>query len=88
MRWLWPILMFAITGWVYWYNGTHTDRQLMFPFVDVLFPELGDDPVAMGRRSVEILVGVSAGVTLLTVVDQIRAIARYRRRREEERAGE
>lgn len=84
MRWLWPLLMFAITGWVWYYNQSHTDRQVLFPFVDEIFPELGDDPIAMGRRSFELLLGLSVGVTLFTFVDQLRAIARYRRRKREE----
>jgi hypothetical protein len=88
MRWLWPILMFAITGWVAWYNDAHADRQVMFPFVDVLFPELRDDPHAMGRRSVEILFALAVGSTLFTLVEQVRASARRRRRRREEQGEE
>jgi hypothetical protein len=87
MRWLWPILMFAIAGWAAWYNSAHTDRQLMFPFVDSLFPELAHDPIAMGTRSVYLLLGLAAVVTLGTMVEQLRAIVRRRERDEEQGEG-
>jgi hypothetical protein len=84
MRWLWPVLMFAIAGWVAFYNSSHTDRKLLFPFVDAIFPDLAGDPAAMGERSVLLLLGVAGVVTLLTFIEQLRAIARRAQRREDE----
>ena len=79
MRWLWPILFFATTGWVAWYNDHHADRKVVFPMIDTLFPEVHGDPEGMGHKSVIVLFGLSVVVTGLTVLDQVRAIARRNR---------
>jgi hypothetical protein len=78
MRWLWPLLFFAVTGWVAWYDDTHTNQKIVFPFVDTLFPSLHGDPAGMGERSVEILVGLSVLVLLFTIMEQVRAVMRRR----------
>lgn len=62
MRAFSPVLFFAAAAGVFWYNGQHTDRALVLPFMDVIDPGAASDPVRQGQLTVQILVGV--GVVL------------------------
>lgn len=78
MRWLVPVFFFAATAWVAQTNRQSPNAQIIFPFVDAIFPETKGDMAAMGEKSVVLLFGLSVGVALLTVADQLRAWARRR----------
>lgn len=75
-RFLWPILMFAMTGAVWQYNSSHDDAKLLLPGIHVLFPSTAGDPAAMGEASVTVMIGVSTLFLLWTIVDAVRAASR------------
>lgn len=87
LRYVWPLIMLASTGAVWQYNGSHDDSKLLLPGMHLLFPATEGDPVAMGERTIEVMIGVSIVFLLWTVVDHLRAIRR-RERREREAADE
>jgi hypothetical protein len=78
VRWLLPFLFAGTALYVGSYNQTHTDRVLLFPFVEAIFPSTTNDPRAQGERSVQLLWGVAGLTLVLAVVDTIRIRARRR----------
>ena len=76
LRFVWPLLMFVMTGVVWQYNGSHDDAKLLVPGIHALFPSTAGDPAAMGEASVTVMIGVSTVFLLWTVVDAIRAASR------------
>lgn len=75
MRFLTPVLFFAAAGYVQWFNTSHTDEVLMFPFIDVLYPDAAGDPHAMGEASAVLL----AAIGMVSLLWHISASWRYRR---------
>lgn len=64
-RFLWPAVLFALALYVDDYNKSHFDRQLLFPFVEVIFPATEDDIDAQAARSQQLLFGFAFVVLLI-----------------------
>lgn len=77
-RYVTPLLFVALTAYMRGYNQSHADRKLLIPFVDLLFPEIANDPAALGERSVWVAAGLTAVVTLWTLLEHVRAVRRRR----------
>lgn len=72
-RWISPLLFFAAAAYVFQYNEGHTDSVLMLPFVDAIFPSLKGNPVAIGLRSVMLLVGIGGLLCLSPIIGLFRS---------------
>jgi len=72
LRYVWPLIFFGVAGWVWQYNHSHTDRKILFPFVDAIVPSTAGDPAAMGEVSVYLIVVCAVLVTVSTVVGHVR----------------
>ena len=79
MRYITPILLIGASVAVHLYNAEHTDRVLLFPFIDVIVPATKGDLLAQGQASVYFLAGVGG---LLLVVGLLRDIRERALRRE------
>ena len=77
-RYLTPILFFAATGFVFWYNAGHADSKVVVPFIEVLVPSTAGDPAAMGQASGFVFLGLSVLLTALAVLRHARDIASAR----------
>ncbi len=77
MRWLSPVLFFGAAVYLWRYNGTHDDRKLLFPGVEVL---VGPDIQAQGEVTWMLFGGLGVLFTLVAVT----RTTRDRRRRAEE----
>ncbi len=71
-RWLAPILVFAIAGYVWNFNNTHIDSALYIPFLDWI-PPLKGDLVAQADASWKGLIGLGVIVSLSALWDQFRS---------------
>jgi len=70
-RWLPPIILFVVAGYVWNFNNTHADSALLFPLLD-LIPALEGDVEAQADASWKVFVGVGVFVTFMSLWDQIR----------------
>ena len=73
LRYVWPLLFFGAAGWVWQYNGSHSDRKVVFPFVDVIVPSAAGDPQRMGEISAYIVAGLGVILLGFTILDHVRA---------------
>ncbi len=55
MHFLTPALLFGAAAAVHFYNASHTESVLLFPFVERIFPSTAGNPGAMGAVSVKLL---------------------------------
>lgn len=78
MRYLTPLLFAAATCWMWYYNATHDSSKLVLPLIDVVFPEVMNDPIALADRSFQAAVVITGAVTVLTVLEHLRAIRQQR----------
>ncbi|MEQ1568300.1 MAG: hypothetical protein ABMA64_21855 [Myxococcota bacterium] len=69
-RYLAPVVFLAATLGVGWYNRTHGASKVLVPLIDVFAP---GDPQQLGERSVWVLAGATAVVSVLTVLEHYRA---------------
>ena len=86
-RYFVPALFVAATAWAWNYNATHTDRKLLFPLVDTIFPEAAGDPAALGTRSVQLLGGVTGLFWVLAIRDHVRSALRKRQAKSDPTTG-
>lgn len=75
-RYLMPVLFFAATAWVSWYNDAHETSKIFIPMVDLLFPSAKDDPAKLGDHSVTVLFVVSAAMLLITGIEHAVSLRR------------
>ena len=78
LRYVWPLLFFVAAGWAWQYNGSHADRKVVFPFVDVIVPSVAGDPQQMGEVTVYLVAGLGVVLLAYTIVTHIRSIQRAR----------
>ncbi|MBX3274205.1 MAG: hypothetical protein KF729_28315 [Sandaracinaceae bacterium] len=71
MRYLVPVLLFGVAGFVWHYNGTHEDSWLLFPLLD-LIPPLAGDRDAQAQWSWRIFAGLGALVLIANVLGDLR----------------
>jgi hypothetical protein len=64
MRFLTPVLFAAAAVYVGWFNGTHTDRTLVLPMLDLLDPSIASNPAAQGALTVKVLGGLAVVLAL------------------------
>jgi hypothetical protein len=72
MRWLTPAFLFAAAAYVAWRNATDPRELLVFPFLQRVWPELGNDPVLLGHATVALIGGVGAVSALVEVLRSLR----------------
>jgi hypothetical protein len=72
-RFIIPVLMFATAGYLQWYNGAHTDRKLLFPFLDGLAGYKGD-LAAQATLSFQVLIGLATVLLLWAAFDWFRSM--------------
>ena len=75
-----PLILFGTAAWLVHFNGTHDDRAMFLPFMDVIDPGSKGDPAAMGRDSAVVI----GGLALLSLVWAIVGIVRDRLRKPDE----
>ena len=71
MRYLFPVLCFALAGFVWYYNSTHTDSYLLFPFLDAV-PPLRGDLDAQSTWSSILFASIGAIALIGTVIGDLR----------------
>ena len=62
-----PVLFLLTTGYVGWYNASHANRKLVFPFVEHI-PGVGPGMDELGQATLAILLGI----TVLTGISALR----------------
>lgn len=72
MRWFSPVIFLGAAAYVLWYNQSHVDSVLMFPFADAIFPSAKGDPQALGRVSAFLLAGVGGVLGLKSAYLELR----------------
>ncbi len=70
-----PAVFFVTAIVVHYLNSTRSDRVILFPMMDTLFPSTAGDLAAQGEASVQVLLAVGA----LTLIFAIFGILRDRR---------
>ncbi|MFT5586002.1 MAG: hypothetical protein ACI9VR_003598 [Cognaticolwellia sp.] len=60
MRFLPPIVFFVTAIVVHYLNTSRSDRVILFPMMDTLFPSTAGDLAAQGAASVNVLLAVGA----------------------------
>ena len=74
-RFIWPLLFFATTAYMYKHNTTESSSVMMLPMMDLLFPSTAGDPHAMGMASVKTM----AVISTLALIYETGSYTRYRR---------
>ena len=64
-RYVWVIVLYALTAGVYWQNSRGTGTVVVFPWIEAL---VGNDRTAMAQATVWMLGGVATGMLLMTMV--------------------
>ena len=80
MRYIAPIFLFAVAGYVWHYNDTHTGSVMLLPFLD-LIDSLEGDLQAQAQVTWKIVAGLAAALLAVAIFYDIR---RSLRRKEEE----
>jgi hypothetical protein len=81
-RLIFPLILVIAAGYVYYQGHDGDGTFLLFPFVENV---VGEDPVARADASAVILLVLAAGSGLLQIVMGLRAQARRRRRKQDQR---
>ena len=71
MRYLVPLLLFAVAGFVWHYNATNEDSWLLFPLLD-LIPPLAGDRDLQAEWSWRIFAGLGALAVIANIVGDVR----------------
>jgi len=71
LRFLSPVVLFCVAGFVWHYNGTHTGSKVVVPFLDMV-PALKGNIAAQVDASWKILAGLGVATLLYSIVDQLR----------------
>lgn len=72
-RFIMPVLMYATAGYLQWYNAAHTDRKVLFPFLDGI-PGYKGDLAAQATLSFQILIGLATLMLLWAGFDWLRSM--------------
>lgn len=75
LRFLPPAVFFVTAIVVHYLNTTRSDRVILFPMMDTLFPSTAGSLAAQGAASVQVLLAVGA----LTLIFAVFATLRERR---------
>ena len=78
MRYLFPVVVFAVAAYVWHYNDTHTDSWLLVPFLDRI-PSLEHDPDGQAEWSWRIVAGIGVLSLVWTIVQDLRHRSRSRK---------
>jgi hypothetical protein len=77
MRYLVPVILFAVAAYVWHYNDSHTDSWLLVPFLDRI-PSLANNPDGQAEWSWRIIAGIGVIAFLTTVIQDVRNRQRSR----------
>lgn len=72
VRYLPPIVFFVTSMVVHYLNTSRSDRVILFPMMDTLFPSTAGDLAAQGAASVQVLLAVGALTLVFAIVGTMR----------------
>lgn len=86
LRYFSPALFFAAAIYAYWHNANDGSSIWMLPFMDVLWPETANNPVAQGEKTVIVLIALGGVLMVLQVFKDWRYRQQLREHFQEPRA--
>lgn len=72
MRYLSSLVFLVVGGFVAWFNHTHEDRVILFPFLDRLFPSLDGNLPDQGRLTAILFLVVGIVLAAWAILMQVR----------------
>lgn len=72
LRFFPPAVFFVTATVVHYLNTTRSDRVILFPMMDTLFPSTVGDLAAQGAASVQVLLAVGALTLIFAIFGTIR----------------